>query len=385
MLLNIQRSNIVKYAVILCFIFPIYASRNPYNEFNLNNSNFKTNEVLDSVLRRVSLANSSILPNPYRETKKSEQRATLNNVPNLTSMNKQREIRQLNTISKNNQSLANTSNLSDELVHSLNATKDIIFRNYNFNLRFGNLSNTTTLPQNIPSNTINALPISITDYSNYLQTTNDKFLIFSQFHIFNPPNIIIVPIAYTNCYLIYPNYNLYYSRPFVNNLEINFLSAKKPKVQNKKTDINSTSIGKIKQLITKAAKQYNIPVELLMAIGKVESKLKPYAINHNGKSYYYATEADAITAINNILSRNDTNFGVGCFQLHYKSHKSHFRSIKDMVNPQNNIKYAAWFLSKLYKNNGYNWDKAVKKYHSRNDVLGNNYKYKVMKYMPYSL
>lgn len=120
----------------------------------------------------------------------------------------------------------------------------------------------------------------------------------------------------------------------------------------------------ISSLIKSAERKYKIPEGLLLSIAKVETGMKPYTINYNGRGYFFRDVTAAVSFAKSLVAKGVTNFSVGCFQLHYQSHSRRFRSIHDMFNPQKNIDYAAKLLNILYKRRGYNWQRAVKGYHS---------------------
>ena len=64
-------------------------------------------------------------------------------------------------------------------------------------------------------------------------------------------------------------------------------------------------------------------------------------------------------------------------QLNIKWHADFFHSPEQMINPLDNVRYAARYLEQLYKETG-SWETAVKFYHSRNSKFNTVYyaKYK---------
>ena len=150
------------------------------------------------------------------------------------------------------------------------------------------------------------------------------------------------------------------------------IAPKKPKV---KTQSKHVSISTI---IERTEAKKNIPSGLLKAIGKVESGLNPYAINYNGRGYFFNNKESALKFVNNLIRQGKTNFGIGCFQLHYPSHHNKFHSVSVMLDPAKNIEYAAKLLNRLYKEHGYNWTNAIKRYHSSDSYFNSKYYYKVI-------
>lgn len=123
--------------------------------------------------------------------------------------------------------------------------------------------------------------------------------------------------------------------------------------------------------------EYNIPRNLLKAISAVESNLNANAVSVAGKPFYGEDREAALKHINHNLEQGKTNIDVGCMQLNYKYHASNFESLEEMLTPENNIKYAAAFLKKLYEQTG-NWRDAVARYHSSNPEYQNKYTPKIL-------
>ncbi len=124
----------------------------------------------------------------------------------------------------------------------------------------------------------------------------------------------------------------------------------------------------LKSIIKSAEYNHGIPENLLLAIAKVETGVRPYTLNYNGRGYSFGDITTAVNFAKGLVNRGQTNFSVGCFQLHYPAHKNKFKSLEDMFNPQKNTIYAAKLLKTLFTNKGYNWKNAVKAYHSGYEV-----------------
>jgi len=119
----------------------------------------------------------------------------------------------------------------------------------------------------------------------------------------------------------------------------------------------------IGQLIRKTEQEYDIPSGLLSAIVSVESGHKPYALNFAGKSIIAKTLEEAAFLVRQYLDQGNTNIDLGVAQINLHWHGENFRSIEDMLDPKNNLAYAAMFLKNLYKQHS-SWNKAVRHYHS---------------------
>jgi hypothetical protein len=63
-------------------------------------------------------------------------------------------------------------------------------------------------------------------------------------------------------------------------------------------------------------------------------------------------------------------------QLHYASHRRHFKSVEAMLEPQNNIAHAAKLIKNLERRHG-SMERAVKLYHSPSPAHHNSYKNRV--------
>ena len=121
-----------------------------------------------------------------------------------------------------------------------------------------------------------------------------------------------------------------------------------------------------------------VPVNLLLQVAKVESGYGPHktpwpwAIQVQGKSYYFKTQSAANLYIKQLLSLGIENFDVGCFQVNWRWHKDKVRTPQELLNPIKNTLIASQYLGDL-KTQHYSWLKAVAYYHSSNLQQGKNY------------
>lgn len=129
-----------------------------------------------------------------------------------------------------------------------------------------------------------------------------------------------------------------------------------------------------------AARKYNVPVNVLLAITRTETgrakggKLQPWpwTVNDRGTGYWFDTETKMKQFIKTLRAQGVTSFDVGCFQLNYRWHHSGFSSLDDMAHPTHNANYAAKFLDSLYAETG-DWAKAAGFYHSRTKHYAQKY------------
>lgn len=138
--------------------------------------------------------------------------------------------------------------------------------------------------------------------------------------------------------------------------------------------------------IARAEKANNIPPGLLSAISIIESGKRakghddlvawPWVINVGGKPEYYKTKTDAVKSLNKHLESGKLNIDVGCMQVNYRHHGAEFRSPTYMMDPRQNVDYAAKFLLELRQQHG-SWTKAVGHYHSATLKHQTPYRHKV--------
>ncbi len=138
------------------------------------------------------------------------------------------------------------------------------------------------------------------------------------------------------------------------------------------------------QAAAMAAQNTDTPFEVLKAISRVETgrQIKgetapwPWAVNYNGKGYWFESEVEAYDFANTLLQQGDDNFDVGCFQVNQHWHGSKFTSLRQAFSPSSNAAVAADFLKTLFDSEG-NWGGAVAAYHSRTEATGQQYLTKV--------
>ncbi|WP_245969299.1 transglycosylase SLT domain-containing protein [Candidatus Rickettsia colombianensi] len=117
------------------------------------------------------------------------------------------------------------------------------------------------------------------------------------------------------------------------------------------------------QLIHTVEKEHGIPSGLLAAIAEVESGLKPYAIGVSGKSIKASSTEEAKQIIKEYLAKGITNIDIGIMQINWRWHAKEFdQDLDNMLNPSQNIIYAAQLLKSLHEKHQ-SWQKAVR-YHS---------------------
>ena len=124
---------------------------------------------------------------------------------------------------------------------------------------------------------------------------------------------------------------------------------------------------------TEAELEYRIPAGLLQAIAQVESRYNPWAIALGGRSVLPGTQEEAARVVR---SRPARGIFVGCMQLSVKHHGWAFDDKVDMLDPAENVDYAAQLLVELRDASG-SWTKAVQRYQGGTPVAQRRYVCKV--------
>ncbi len=144
--------------------------------------------------------------------------------------------------------------------------------------------------------------------------------------------------------------------------------------------INPEIAGLCDRAAKKVALNNAVPLDVLRAISRTEtgrataSGLQPWpwTVNMQGTGRWFATLDEARAYVFSHFKDGARSFDVGCFQINYKWHGDAFRSIDDMFDPLLNARYAAEFLTELYREFG-NWPDAAGAYHSRTPKFADKY------------
>src|SRR6188472_3531983 len=132
--------------------------------------------------------------------------------------------------------------------------------------------------------------------------------------------------------------------------------------------------------IVDGARRGGVPVEVLHAVALNETGRKdagklrawPWAINREGKGYWFETYEEALGFARESLAEGRTSFDVGCVQINYRWHGHAFPSLEAMFDPEWTATYAAQFLRTLYEERG-DWSAAAGAYHSLTPELAQKY------------
>lgn len=133
-----------------------------------------------------------------------------------------------------------------------------------------------------------------------------------------------------------------------------------------------------------ASAQSGVPVEILMAISRVETGRSmggalepwPWAVNEAGAGSYFDSVHAAMQHVRSAMAAGKSNIDIGCFQINVRWHGAEFPSLDAMFDPTQNALYAARFLQQLHGEFG-NWQGAIGAYHSRQQEAATGYLAKV--------
>jgi soluble lytic murein transglycosylase-like protein len=121
------------------------------------------------------------------------------------------------------------------------------------------------------------------------------------------------------------------------------------------------------QEMAAAAVAEDVPLGVLYAVGLTETgrkgSLQPYALNIEGRAAFASSKEEALEIFSDARRRGRKLIDLGCMQINHHYHGQEFNSVEAMLEPRQNVRYAARFLKKLRAREG-NWTMAVARYHS---------------------
>lgn len=116
-----------------------------------------------------------------------------------------------------------------------------------------------------------------------------------------------------------------------------------------------------------ASRREGVPLPVLYAVGLTETgkrgRLHPYALNIEGKTVFASSAADAYEVFTTARNEGKKLIDLGCMQVNHYYHGKAFPSVMDMLDPAQNVAYAARFLNELRVREG-SWTMAVARYHA---------------------
>ena len=124
-------------------------------------------------------------------------------------------------------------------------------------------------------------------------------------------------------------------------------------------------------LFEAAAQEVDVPPELTQAIARVESGGTPYALNIEGRGYFFESKAEAVAAAEQAQSLGQS-FDSGIMQVNSWWLKRYGIPLEAIFDPAANILLGSWILKQELDRHGDTW-KAVARYHSPNSDRGQRY------------
>lgn len=139
------------------------------------------------------------------------------------------------------------------------------------------------------------------------------------------------------------------------------------------------STAQLIEYMAQSAEKWGIQEELILAVAKTESSVKPWAINIKGKAYYPQSYDAALELIKK-ASKERKSFDVGVMQLNVYTLKRIGVSPEVALDPYINIMIGGWLLANELRRFGYTWQ-AIGSYHTpvkKNPERGKAYAKKVI-------
>ncbi|KAB0264362.1 lytic transglycosylase domain-containing protein [Microvirga brassicacearum] len=128
--------------------------------------------------------------------------------------------------------------------------------------------------------------------------------------------------------------------------------------------------GACEMEMKRASAKYGVPLGMLYAVGLTETgrrgSLQPYAMNIEGKAHFASTSLEAKQRFEAARRGGAKLIDLGCMQINHHFHREKFTSLDSMLNPRDNVEYAARFLKEL-KGRHESWTMAVARYHAGPD------------------
>lgn len=119
--------------------------------------------------------------------------------------------------------------------------------------------------------------------------------------------------------------------------------------------------------MARAALRHGVPLGMLYAVGLTETgrgdSLHPYALNIEGRPVYDTNKEAALRQVEAARLKGARLIDIGCMQINHHFHARNFASVEAMLDPAQNVDYAARFLNELKAREG-SWTRAVARYHA---------------------
>ena len=131
-------------------------------------------------------------------------------------------------------------------------------------------------------------------------------------------------------------------------------------------------------LFEAAAQEVDVPPELTQAIARVESGGTPYALNIEGRGYFFDSKEEALAAASEAQAAGQS-FDSGIMQVNNWWMERFAIDPFSLLDPATNERWGKWILAEEISRHGLSW-KAVGKYHSPDPERGRRYAWLVYRH-----
>lgn len=135
------------------------------------------------------------------------------------------------------------------------------------------------------------------------------------------------------------------------------------------------------------ALEYDVPAGILFAIALAESGRQrkggqtlpyPWAMNVNGKAFYFASRTEADAHLEQLLAKS-IKPDIGLMQVNWRYHQHKLGEIRQAFDPWLNLRAGAIVLREAYRATG-DWWTAVGRYHSGTPARAEAYRARVLRW-----
>ena len=115
---------------------------------------------------------------------------------------------------------------------------------------------------------------------------------------------------------------------------------------------NASDADLCDQSIEQVAASSSVPRDIIYKVARLESGRNvggryvswPWSLNNGGEGHFFNNSSTALSKLSKLRAQGKTNIDVGCMQLNLRWHAKYFDSEEQMMNPLDNVRYAAGYL-----------------------------------------